>query len=192
MKCLEVLNVFLSLIPNITLIIMVFMINSSTSKIIASITFSLIRGNPKKTNIVFSLTFCLLYFVNMFRWMLKPLSVVSQRQLLSRARLFATPWTAACQAPLSMEFSWQGSWNGLSFLSPRDLPDPGIEPGSPALQADCLPTELPGKPCKYLLNQFLEDIAKYFPAWPYLKSTWGFKEADFRVPSQAYLMQISR
>ena len=77
MKCLEVLNVFLSLIPNITLIIMVFMINSSTSKIIASITFSLIRGNPKKTNIVFSLTFCLLYFVNMFRWMLKPLSVVS-------------------------------------------------------------------------------------------------------------------
>ena len=66
MKCLEVINVFLNLILNTTLIMMVFMINSSTSKIIASITFSLIWENPKKSNIVFSLTFCLLYS-NMFR-----------------------------------------------------------------------------------------------------------------------------
>ena len=65
---------------------------------------------------------------------------------LSRARLFATPWTAAHQAPLSMRFSRQGYWSGLPFPSPGDLPNPGIEPESPSLQADSLPTELQGKP----------------------------------------------
>ena len=63
-------------------------------------------------------------------------------KLLSHVRLFATPWTVACQAPLSMGFSQQECWSGLPFPSPGDLPDPGIEPGSPALQADSLPTEL--------------------------------------------------
>ena len=53
-----------------------------------------------------------------------------------------TPWTVACQAPLSMGFSRQEYGSGLPFPSPRDLPDPGIEHGSPALQADSLPTEL--------------------------------------------------
>ena len=53
-----------------------------------------------------------------------------------------TPGTAACQAPLSMGFSRQEYWSGLPFLSPGDLPNPGIEPGSPALQVDSLPTEL--------------------------------------------------
>ena len=53
-----------------------------------------------------------------------------------------TPWTAACQAPLSMGFSRQAYWSGLPFPSPEDLPDPGIELRSPALQADILPTEL--------------------------------------------------
>ena len=67
-------------------------------------------------------------------------------KLLSLVWLFATPWTVACQTPLSMEFSRQEYWNGLPLPSPRDLPDPGIEPGSPALQADSLPSELPGKP----------------------------------------------
>ena len=54
----------------------------------------------------------------------------------------ATPWTAACQAPLSLGFSKQEYWSGLPFPSPGDLPNPEIEPGSPALQADSLPTEL--------------------------------------------------
>ena len=59
---------------------------------------------------------------------------------------FATPWTVARQTPLSMGFSRQAYWSGLSFPSPGDLPDPGIEPGSPALQADSLLSESPGKP----------------------------------------------
>ena len=57
-----------------------------------------------------------------------------------------TPWTIACQTPLSMAFSRQEYWNGLPFPSPGDLPDPGIKPRSPALQADSLPTEIRGKP----------------------------------------------
>ena len=65
---------------------------------------------------------------------------------LSRVRLFVTPWTVAHQAPQSMGFSRQEYWSGLSFPSPGDLPNPGIEPGSPALQADALPSEPPGKP----------------------------------------------
>ena len=64
---------------------------------------------------------------------------------LSRVRLFATPWTVAHQAPLSMGFSRQEYWSGLLFPSPGDLPDPGIEPRSPALQADALTSEPPGK-----------------------------------------------
>ena len=57
-----------------------------------------------------------------------------------------TPLTVACQAPLSMGFSRQEYWSGLPFPSPGDLPDLGIEPQSPASQADSLPTELRRKP----------------------------------------------
>ena len=63
---------------------------------------------------------------------------------LSRVRLFATPWTVAYQAPPSMGFSRQEYWSGLLFPSPGDLPNPGIKPKSPALQADALTSELPG------------------------------------------------
>ena len=55
-------------------------------------------------------------------------------------------WTVAYWAPLSMGFSRQGYWSGLPFPSPEDLPDPGIEPRSPALQADASPSEPLGKP----------------------------------------------
>ena len=58
---------------------------------------------------------------------------------VSHVQLSVTPWPVARQAPLSMEFSRQDYWSGLPFPSPGDLPDPGIEPGSPALQADSLP-----------------------------------------------------
>ena len=55
-----------------------------------------------------------------------------------------TPWTVVYQASLSMGFSRQEYWSGLPFPSPGDLPDPGIEPRSSALQADALPSEPPG------------------------------------------------
>ena len=58
----------------------------------------------------------------------------------------ATPWTVACQAPVSMGFSRQHYWSGLPFPSPGDLPKLGIKPRSPALQAHSLLPEPPGKP----------------------------------------------
>ena len=64
---------------------------------------------------------------------------------LSCAQLFATPWTVAYQALPTMVFSRQEYWSGLPFPSPGNLPDPGIEPRSPALQAGALPSEPPGK-----------------------------------------------
>ena len=65
---------------------------------------------------------------------------------LSRVQLFMTPWTVVHQAPPSMGFSRQEYWSGLPFISPGDLPDPGMGPRSPALQADALTSEPPGLP----------------------------------------------
>ena len=87
----------------------------------------------------------------------------------SRVRIFATPWTVAHQAPLSMGFSRQEDWSGLSFPFPGDLPNPGIEPRSPTLQADALTSEPPGKPfigiwvsnSEIILKSRVEQIGKY-------------------------------
>ena len=65
-------------------------------------------------------------------------------KLLSYVRLLATPWTVAYQASPSMGFFRQEYWSGLPFPSPGDLPDPGIKPGSPALEADTLTSEPQG------------------------------------------------
>ena len=75
------------------------------------------------------------YFLKQHEWV----------KSLSHVRLFAIPWTVAYQASPSMGFSRQEYWSGLPFPSPGDLPDPGIEPGSPALRADALTSEPPGK-----------------------------------------------
>ena len=67
-------------------------------------------------------------------------------KLLSHVPLFATPWTVTYQASPSMGFSRQEYWSGLPFPSPGDLPDPGIKPGSPALEAYTLTSEPQGSP----------------------------------------------
>ena len=79
---------------------------------------------------------------------------------LSRVRLFATLWTVAYQAPLSVGFSRQEYWSGLPFPSPGDLPNPGVEPGSPALQADALSSEPPGNKPKRKGDTSLEFCYK--------------------------------
>ena len=71
--------------------------------------------------------------------------------------LFATPWSVAHQAPLSMGFSRQEYWSGLPFPSPGDLSNPGIESRSPTLKADALTSELPGKPKLFHLSLLLKD-----------------------------------
>ena len=71
-------------------------------------------------------------------------------------QLFAAPWAAACQGPLSMGFSRQEYWSGLPFSTPGDLPDRGIKPmsfASPALTGEFFTTELPGKSHVHSLQQ---------------------------------------
>ena len=87
-----------------------------------------------------------------------------QVKLLSRVQLLVTPWTAAHQAPPSIGFSRQEYWSGLPFLSPGDLPDPGIEPRFPALQANALPSEPPGL-----------EIAFFFFLFFLMKAQSGFQ-----------------
>ena len=77
---------------------------------------------------------------------------------LSPVRLFATPWTVAHQASPSMGFSRQECWSGLPVPSPGDLPDPGIEPRSPSLQADVLTSEPPGNTQIYLILYYYYTI----------------------------------
>ena len=72
------------------------------------------------------------------------------------------PWTVSCQAPLSMGFSRQEYWNGLPFPPPGALPDPGIKPRSPALQADSLLTVVQGKPLSVYTTSLLIASSFYF------------------------------
>ena len=80
----------------------------------------------------------LLFSCNMSLWKMK------KWKSLSHVWLFVNPWTIAHQAPLSMGFSRQEHWSVLAFPSPEDLPNPRMEPRSPALQADSLPAEPQG------------------------------------------------
>ena len=105
------------------------------------------------------------------------LSVESESQSHSPIQLFVTPWTVACLAPLSMKFSRQEYWSGLPFPSAGDLPNPDIEPGSPALQADSLPTEPLGK-----LNVDLNSIPCHFPL---TMQAWSLKGMTVPAFSEA-------
>ena len=78
---------------------------------------------------------------------------------------FATPWTIACQAPLPIGFPRQEFWNGLPFPSPRDSPNLGIEPTSPALAGKFFTTEPPEKPKIYIYNLYTYE---YIYVWVYI------------------------
>ena len=110
--------------------------------------------------------------------------VVQKVKLLSRVRLFVTPWTVSHQAPLSMEFFRQEYWSVLPLPSPLDLPDPGIKPGSPALQADTLPSEPPWKPHTSMWymggaannNEHILVWSKSFKSWNSSTILWYFSQ----------------
>ena len=91
----------------------------------------------------------------------------------SYSQLFATLWTTALQAPLFMRFSRQQYWSGLLCPLPGDLPNPGMEPRSPALQADSLLTEPPGKMNKPCV--FLQDRGGLRPTPPELGKIRGLR-----------------
>ena len=82
----------------------------------------------------------------------------------------ATPWTAARQAPLSMEFSMQEYWSGLPFSTSGDLPDPGIEPMSLSLQADFLPLNHPTSTYQFINTgkHNGETLSIYFITYIYI------------------------
>ena len=81
---------------------------------------------------------------------------------LSRVQLFVSSWTVAHKAPPCMQFCRQEYWSGLPFPSPRHLSNPGIEPGSPALRADVLPSEPPGNH-KVLTEQSVVNVKSLSP-----------------------------
>ena len=99
---------------------------------------------------------------------------------LSHVQLSVTLWTVTYQASPSMGFSRQEYWSGLPFPSPGDLPDPGIKPGSPALEADTLTSEPPGKEIesKYLtMHQTASNTELYDMKF---SSYWSWKKQRFK------------
>ena len=103
----------------------------------------------------------------------------------SCVQLFATLWTVAHQAPLSMEFSRQEHWNGLPCPPPGDLPDPGIKPvcsTSAALASGFFPTSAPGKPTFYV-----HDTLKEIPDWVLI---WKWKRKIAGVTRSGHSRQI--
>ena len=104
-----------------------------------------------------------------------------------------TPWTVAHKAPLSIGFSRQENWSGLTFPSPGDLPNPGNKPGSPALQADSLPSEpptdaqnliecSPGTQFHFLdIKRYLKNITDFKALMLFLLTCHPFKPAIFNL-----------
>ena len=109
--------------------------------------------------------------------------------VLSPVRLLSTPWAVAHQAPLSVGFPRQEYWSRLPFPPPGELPDPGIKLSSPELQANSLPTEPPGKPCrddmsplnKHLACVSWERVPMYLSPLP-LMSVTCHSSPIFRFP----------
>ena len=108
------------------------------------------------------------------------MSVSVKVKLLSHVRLFVTPWTTAYQVPPSVGFSRQEYWSGLPFPSPGDLPNPGIEPRSPALQADALPSEPPGKSISRYMPLVIHGVCAFYHSECY-SSTFGPKQANLFI-----------
>jgi len=109
--------------------------------------------------------------------------------MLSPVWLFATSLTVVCQVALSMGFSRQEYWSGLPFPSPEDLPNPGVELRSPALQLDSLPFELQGSPCSRFSSVAQSCLTLCHPT---ACSTPGFPvHHQLRELTQAHVHQVS-
>ena len=144
---------------------------------------SLLQHHSSKASILQCSAFFTVQLSHLYMTTGKTISLTKVNSL-SRVRLFASPWTVANQAPLSMGFSRQEYWSELPFPSPGDLPDPGIEPWSPALSTDALPSEPPGKSLS--LDQtdlsWQSNVrlvkAMVFPVVMYGCESWTVKKAE--------------
>ena len=90
------------------------------------------------------------------------LSIYMKERVGQSCQIFVTPWTVACQVPLSFKFSRQEYWRGLPFPSPGDGPNPGIKPRPSALQTDSLSSEPPREPCLSNSNSLLGSRLRIF------------------------------
>ena len=134
-----------------------------------------------------------------FIWLDQSSSVYWKKvKTLSRVRLFATPWTVANQAPPSMGFSRQEYWSGFLFPSPGDLPDPGIEPRSPAFQADALSSEHQGSQCLlvwHLVSRLCFQPCQLLSAGSFGLSPYMWSQALSQFPSlccsNLYILGVS-
>ena len=118
-------------------------ISSLSNSVVFLYFFALIAKEGFLISPCYSLELCiqmLISFLFFFSQLFVSLKV--KVKLFSRVQLFSTLWTVALQAPPSVGYSRQEYWSGLPFPSPGDLPDPGIKPRSPALQADALTSNL--------------------------------------------------
>ena len=120
-----------------------------------------------------------------------PASLVTAR-MLSCVRLFATPQTVACQAPLSMGFSKKDYWSGLPFPPPGDLPHSGIKPASPVSAGGFFTTEPTGKPLIRYSVQF-SSVAQLCPTLcdPMNRSTPGLPVHQLPEFTQTHVHQVS-
>ena len=106
----------------------------------------------------------------------------------SPVQLFGAPWMVACQAPLPMGFSMQEYWSGLPFLSPGDLPNPGIKPMSPALAGGCFATEPPGKARGINTQHQITGGAQGSASWAFSRSP--FPSVRWREESATTLTSL--
>ena len=134
---------------------------------------SLFQHHNSKASILQCSAFFMVQLSHLFMTTGKTIALTMKVKVtsLSCVRLFATPWMVAYQVPRSLEFSRQEYWSGLLFPSPGDHPNPGIEPGSPALQTDALPSEPLGKPtaltiqtCK-VMSLFFNMLSRFVIAF---------------------------
>ena len=119
--------------------------------------------------------------------------------MFSGVRLFAAPWTVACQVPLSMEFFRHEYLSGLPFPPPGDLPNPGIQPRPPALalQVDSLPSEPSGKPIWmhvyiYIYVHMYKHTHTHTYMCPIFYCTWGNTSGWTQRQQQLHLLSIQR
>ena len=126
-----------------------------------------------------------------FMFFIINISMTSLWKSFSCVQFFVTPWTVAYQPPLSMELSRQGYWSGLPFPSPGDLPHPGIEPRSPTLQADALPSEPRGKPKLPSILWGLREVRKLQMKSLKLAETgsWSWSKEAVSVTSKCKVQQ---
>ena len=111
---------------------------------------------------------------------------------LSHVRLFAIPWTVAYQVPPFMGFSRQAYWSGLPLPSPGDLPDPGIEPRSPTLQANSLPSEPTGRQGKRKSKQITVSMRKLLLWAPEAPSFWGPSEEPHWIIADIFPQRMEK